>query len=271
MLCVCRWCRKSEWLSSVPTQTASLWTKELNCMRKDLSFILIFICSWKNIIPLPVKPISDAKERCCCCCCCVMYYCMFLCIKGRDGRCTSTLHMCVMHSCSDWFTLLLTLRQSQFTPVSQTWQGRVIGWMFNSSSSNWISFHDKHTLCVCVCHVTVLPSFINLLQIIGCMGHCVANGCLRQAITERKEWSQSGTDGQTWPYRVNLLMLHQLYVILSWIKQMGGGGQSWGCAVCIWGFQIKLYVCVMVGLFLFISFYCLKLRVYCGNVKPNKI
>lgn len=52
--------------------------------------------------------------------------------------------------------------------------------------------------------------------------------------------------------RVNLFLLHQLYLLLlSWIKGVADIIPE-GCPVCIWGFQIKLYVCVW-WLFVLIS------------------
>lgn len=72
-----------------------------------LLFIFYFVI-WKkkeNVIPLVCETNSRCKRDMHCCC--VMYRCIFLCIKGHDSRCISTLQMCVVLYCTAVMTGLL--------------------------------------------------------------------------------------------------------------------------------------------------------------------
>lgn len=130
---------------------------------KNTKKLLLFLCCDRNdIIPFVCE--EKKKFRCKQRRIVVVWWCIvvfYLCIKGHDRRCSSTLEKCIMGTAQAVTTGLLSCSPPPhlffffFFPVS--WftlisvgggRGRLIGWMFNRSFSNWISLHDKHTASV---------------------------------------------------------------------------------------------------------------------------
>lgn len=68
-------------------------------------FLFCHMKKKENVIPLVCETNSRCKRDMHCCC--VMYRCIFLCIKGHDSRCISTLQMCVVLYCTAVMTGLL--------------------------------------------------------------------------------------------------------------------------------------------------------------------
>lgn len=197
----CRWCLKSEWLSSVPTQTASFWTEYLSGLywRQTLLFFF-FLCFfyfviWKKKYVIPLVCDTEfmmQKSRIVVVWCIAVFLCAF---KGHGRRCNSTFTDVRPRYCTAVATGLLCcfpLRGSQFTLISQ---GDEVEWFagrFNRLSSKLDHF-SWQALPPC-------PSFINQPPYsVSCVGHCVANACLFQPITERKKNKKNILYRNWWP------------------------------------------------------------------------
>lgn len=149
--------------------------------------------------------------------------------------------------------------------------------MLNKLSSNWISFMTN------IASVSRFSQFhYPLHHIIGCMEHCVDNRCLLQPITHIYIYRLAHTHTKMesietklkvgYDLRVNLFLLHQLYLLLlSWIKgvadiipegalyvyEVSRLNYMYVCGGCLFWFLI----------FFFLLFFdCLKFKMFCGNM-----
>lgn len=151
--------------------------------------------------------------------------------------------------------------------------------MLNKLSSNWISFMTN------IASVSRFSQFhYPLHHIFGCMEHCVDNRCLLQPIAHIYTYIGSRTHAKMesietklkvgYDLRVNLFLLHQLYLLLlSWIKGVADIIPEGALYVYEVSRLNYMYVCVVVVCFDFSSFFfllffdCLKFKMfYCGNV-----
>lgn len=148
-----------------------------------LLFIFYFVI-WKrkkNVIPLVCETNSRCKRDMHCCC--VMYRCIFLCIKGHDSRCISTLQMCVVLYCTAVMTGLLC--------CFPFFEGLGLQWFVTDVTVGCLtarfligSLFMTNTAFVSRFLPVSLTSYPphTYYKLHG--GHCIANWCLLQPITD---------------------------------------------------------------------------------------
>lgn len=124
---------------------------------KTLLFIFYFVI-WKTSFLCLWNEFLMQKRRIVVVWCIAVFSCALrdmIDAAAQRYRCASW----VLHSCNELFTLLLPLWASQFTLIIQGRQYWVTGWMLNRLSSNWISFHDKHSVTVFPVSLTSTPHY----------------------------------------------------------------------------------------------------------------